>query len=262
MAADRGGPSPVQTAGMTRMRSRLVGAALSFLLAACSGNGDGDASGRSGRRPPPPMVYVAVGASESVGVGADRPEQAWPEVLRRTRLPEGTSFTNLGIPGATVSTALRDELPRALSLAPTLVTVWLNANDIIAGVAPSTYESQLRQLVRELRRGGQTKVLVANTPPLELLPAYLACRRRPPVAPCREPALALVPPSAVESVVDAYNAAIARVAAAEGAVLVDLHAEAVSAQAGGRLAEMVSSDGFHPNAAGHRAVADAFADAL
>ena len=241
-------------------RAAALGAALVWLLVACSGNGEAPGR-RSGLPGPPPVVYVAVGASETAGVGADLPEQGWPEVLRRAHLPDGTAYTNLGIPGATVAQAIEQELPRALSLQPTLVTVWLNVNDLVAGVAPPTYESQLGQLVRALRRGGATKVLVANTPPLELLPAYVDCRRPQPARRCPFGPL-LPPPALVSSAVGDYNAAIKRVADAEGAVLVDLHAAALRQDAKGALAPMVSRDGFHPSTLGHRAVADTFGEAL
>lgn len=230
------------------------------LLAACSsGRGDGPPAPREATAPPPP-VYVAVGASETVGVGADLPEQAWPEVLRRTRLPEGTVFTNVGISGATVAQALDQELPRALAAQPTLVTVWLNVNDLLAGVPAGRYEGQLRQLVRALRRGGAARVLVANTPPLQLLPSYLACRRQPASA-CGVVA-ALVPPERLAATVDSYNAAIARVAEEEGAVLVDLHGASLRKQAAAEFAPLVARDGFHPSTLGHRAVADTFGAAL
>src|SRR4051794_15124063 len=77
----------------------------------------------------PPVTYVAVGASESVGVGTDDPlREAWPQVLYRNALPRRTVFVNLGIPGATVERALTDEVDQAVALSPTVVTVWLNVN--------------------------------------------------------------------------------------------------------------------------------------
>lgn len=253
--------SPVAAPTLLRRRAvlALVASALAWLLVACWGDGDRPASPRTSG--PPPVVYVAVGASETAGMGADRPEQAWPEVLRREHLPERTAYTNLGIPGATVAQALDQELPRALPLQPTLVTVWLNVNDLLAGVAPATYEAQLGQLVRALRQGGDTKVLVANTPPLELLPAYVDCRRPQPARRCPLGPL-LPPPALVAAAVSNYNAVIARVADAEGAVLVDLHAAALARQAKGGFAPLVGTDGFHPSPLGHRAVAETFAQAL
>jgi hypothetical protein len=67
---------------------------------------------------------VAVGANETVGLGADDPlRDAWPQILFRTVLPRGTVFVNLGSPGATVANALDREVADAIALSPTLVTV-------------------------------------------------------------------------------------------------------------------------------------------
>ncbi|MDP8976885.1 MAG: SGNH/GDSL hydrolase family protein [Actinomycetota bacterium] len=241
--------------------SGVLGMALvAALLVACTIDRDAARVADPREAPPaPPEVYVAVGASETVGVGADLPEQAWPEVLRRTRLPEGTAFTNVGISGATVTQALEQELPRALSLRPTLATVWLNVNDLTSGVPADRYEAQLGQLVRALRREGATKVLVANTPPVQLLPSYQACRRSP-TGFCA--LIASLPPDVIAAAVETYNAAVQRVARAEGAVLVDLHGASLRAADTGEFEALVAADGFHPSTLGHRAVADAFADAL
>jgi len=216
----------------------------------------------------PPVVYVAVGASESVGVGADDPpRQAWTQVFSETALPKRTQFVNLGIPGATVADAISRELPQALTLTPTIVTVWLNVNDLTSLVSPDQYEKQLDDLVHQLRRGGATRVLVANTPPLDRLPAYLACLPNPPTGspPCAINGVArLLLPNAtvVNAAVAAYNDAVTRVVTKEGAVLVDLNAVGMQARADGREPSLVGPDGFHPSTAGHAVVAKAFADAL
>jgi acyl-CoA thioesterase-1 len=200
-------------------------------------------------------VYVAVGASETVGVGADDPEtQAWPQVLHDTALPD-SRLVNVGVSGSTVGEALVAQLPRALAAEPDVVTVWLAVNDLARLVPVEAYEQQLRKLVEPLRRDGRTKVLVGNVPALEQLPAYLACL---PDAPPQDVACALpfVPTKAeIRGFVDAYNAAIARVVRDEGAVLVDLAAQR-------QLTGLVSGDGFHPSTAGHEVVAASFADAL
>jgi len=201
----------------------------------------------------PPPVYVSVGASETTGAGSDQPlRDGWPRVLHRTALPAGAVHVNMGIPGATVAQALAEELPTTLDARPNLVTVWLNVNDITRGVAVATYEAQLDSLVRQLRRGGQTRVLVANTPPLDRLPAYQQGRL-----------LADLPaPEEVQEVVGRYNAAIARVVERHGAFLVDLHAAGMAARAAGTEASFISRDGFHPSTAGHARVAEAFAEVL
>jgi len=216
----------------------------------------------------PPLVYVAVGASESVGVGAtDTHRNAWTQVFFRTALPRSAVFVNMAVPGSTVADALAAQVPEAVALSPDVVTVWLNVNDILHGVTPGLYEADLTKLVTALRRGGATKVLVANRPPLDDLPAFRAClpgATAPRGVPCPVSgalAGAVPAPATLNAVVDAYNAAIARVAAATGAVLVDLHAAGLTARRDGTEASLVSSDGFHPSDAGHALVAQTFAAA-
>src|SRR3982074_160611 len=172
-----------------------------------------------------PVVYAAIGASETLGVGADdRSLQAWPRGFSKDVLPRSAMLHNFGIPGATTAQALRDEVPSALALHPTVVTVWLNVNDLISGVTAQDYGSQLRQLLRDLRQGGQAPGLVANTPDLAPLPAFPACLPAPPPGSrCLIPSQFMPTPQAVATAVAEYNAAISDAARQEGATLVDLH---------------------------------------
>jgi lysophospholipase L1-like esterase len=243
-----------------KLRAALCLALL--LVAGCStGAGSSPAPPqRSARTPaptPPPVVYAAVGASDTAGIGAQDPRsQAWPTVLYQTALPRTAVMYTFGIPGETTQAALAAEVPAALAVRPTLVTVWLNVDDLAAGVSAADYEAQLGQLVHALRRGGATKVLVADTPYLDRLPVYLACRAGAAVCPF---AGAVPAPAELNAAVDAYNAAIARVEQREGAVLVDLHAQG---EVPDQHPDWVSADGFHPNAAGYASVAARFAAAL
>lgn len=234
-----------------------AGIVLSVLLltAACSGGAGGDDDGDQS------FTYAAVGASETVGVGATRPEHdAWPQVLRRAVLDADTTFVNVGVSGSTVRQALEQQLPRAVAAGPDLVTVWLNVNDIVRSVPVAAYERDLAALVSGLRRDGETEVLLANTPPLEDLPVVRACLPNPPPGRrCLLP-VSLPGPEPVIAFVQQFNDAIARVADAHGAVLVDLHAVAV-AERERRLEHYFSGDGFHPSTEGHAAVARTFAAA-
>ena len=182
------------------------------------------------------VVYVAIGASDSYGVGTDDPAtQSWPAVLAR-HLPRGTHFVNLGVPGILLHRAVKVELPVALDAHPTLVTVWLAVNDLAAGVPLPRYRHDLDTLLGTLQRATHARVLVANVPDLALLPAFAG---RAGLAP----------------VVAAWNAAIAGAARAHGAILVDLYAHWRD------LAlhpEYVGPDGLHPTAEGYRRLAEHF----
>src|ERR1700694_5727549 len=240
-----------------RVVTTLVLATLT--LSACG------ATPTAGTRPSPSaparVVYAAIGASETFGVGTDAPSrQAWPRVFSTDVLPRSAVLYNFGIPGATTAQALHDEVPAAMAVHPTVVSVWLNVNALLRGVSAADYEAQLRQLLHTLRRGGQTQVLVANTPDLAQLPAYRACL---PNAPTGGPAClipdGLVPtPQAVTATVDAYNAAISQAAKQEGATLVDLHLNGTQIS---QHPEWISADGFHPNEQGYAAIAKLFEDA-
>ena len=182
------------------------------------------------------FVYVAIGASDSYGVGTDDPAtKSWPAVLARS-LPRGTHFVNLGVPGILLHRALDVELPVALDAHPTLVTVWLAVNDLAAGVPLSSYRHDLGVLLGTLRQATHARVLLANVPDLTLLPAFRAYGGLGPV-------------------VVAWNAAIAAEARAHGAILVDVYAHWRD------LAlhpEYVGPDGLHPTAEGYRRLAELF----
>ncbi|TME78349.1 MAG: hypothetical protein E6I47_12695 [Chloroflexi bacterium] len=219
------------------------------------------AIGNTGAQPSPTaptrLVYAAIGASETFGIGAGDPRQAWPRVFSDDVLPRSAVLHNFGIPGATTAQALHDEVPAALAVHPTVVTVWLNVNDLINGVAAQDYEAQLRQVLRALRRGGQARVLVANTPDLAQLPAYRACLPNAPMAgpTCLIPAGLMPTPQAVAAAVAGYNAAISDAAEKEGATLVDLNLN------DGQIAqhpEWISADGFHPSSQGYAVIAKQF----
>jgi len=201
----------------------------------------------------PAPVYVAVGASETTGAGSDQPlRDGWPRVLHRVAMPPGSVMVNMGVPGTTVAQAIAEQVDATLAARPNLITIWLNVNDMARGVSVAEYERQLETLIRSLRRSVTTRVLVANTPPLDQLPAYQAGRL-----------LGGLPgPDLIQQLVADYNAAIARVVQRQGALLVDLHAVGMAARAAGTDATLVSRDGFHPSTAGHAAVAEAFAKVL
>jgi len=206
-------------------------------------------------------VYAAVGASETIGDGTSEPlREAWPQLVFAA-MPNSASFVNLGFQGATTADAITREVPVAESLHPTVVTVWLNVNDLIDGVSATDFQAHLHTILQRLRATGAA-VYIANTPALDHLPIYLACRRPVPTAcPAGVPD-PLPAPAVLNRMVDDYNAATASAAAATGATVVDLHAASLTARADDSEPNLISADGFHPNAAGARRVADVFISTL
>jgi acyl-CoA thioesterase I len=208
------------------------------------------------------LTYVAMGASETVGIGADHPQaQAWPQVFYRTALPRAAILVNLGVPGSTAARAVRDQLPIAIAVKPDVATVFLNVNDIVDQVPVSAYRADLEMLLEGLRSTG-ARVLVANVPPLDQLPLLKACL---PFAPGPDGSCDTsrrISVEEIDRIVDDFNGAIASVASATGAILVDLHGAGLKVREAGGEASIISSDGFHPSTAGHELIARTFAAAL
>ena len=207
-----------------------------------------DAVGHQHRRG---LVYVAVGASETVGIGADNPQrEAWPVVLHRHRAEEGRVRQPRCLrldrrPGARRAAAggagrrarRRHRVAGRQRPDPPGARAGLRA----AARAPSSTSSG----ATAGRRCWSATCLQSSGCP----PSARACPMPPAGAvPCQLPVVPEV--AEIRAVVTTYNAAIARVAKAEGATLVDL-------SKGRDLTELTGTDGFHPSTAGHRLVAAA-----
>ena len=187
--------------------------------------------------------YVAIGASDTVGVGATDPATgSWPARIA-TLLPPGSAFVNVGVSGSIALQARTAQLPGAIAQRPTVVSIWLAVNDMNATIEPASYANDLGAIVDALVTGTSAKIFVGNVPDLRPVPAYKDADK-----------------VALFRLISAYNAAIAAIAAKyPGRVFaVDLFtgsADLVSTIT-------VSGDGFHPSDAGYQLIADRFAGAM
>ncbi len=195
----------------------------------------------------PTVRYVALGASDAVGVGAsDQNHTAYVPILI-SRLPAGGAALNLGISGETLHSALSDELPAAIQAKPTLITVWLVGNDFKDCVPLKQYTADLNTLLTQLQTKTNAKVFVANAPDFSLLPAIKQaaaagsfCGGSPTQAAIRAETLQ-------------WNQAIDAAVAARHDTLINLY----DANLAGHP-DYISSDGFHPSDAGYLALANLF----
>ena len=232
---------------------------MSTLGAACSGStASVPAATNAGRK----AVYVALGNGETAGNGVkNRIRDAWPQLLYRSAFPRATVFANFGQTNVTVEAALSSQLPPALALAPTVATVNLTEDTFLTRDV-TAFESRFNTLIRRLRRKGTTAVIIGNIPPGDREPGILACSPSPPAGakPCQFD-FAFDPQA--ENARDAsFNAAIARVATANGATLVDLHAAFLAARARGEEDTFWAGNDFSPNEKGHAFIARQFAPAV
>jgi acyl-CoA thioesterase-1 len=190
---------------------------------------------------PRPLTYVAIGASDAVGVGARDPEtEGWVPRFG-VRLGGNVRVVNLGVSGSTLGQALDEQVGPALDAHPDVVTVWLAVNDLNARVPLEQYAAQLDELLTELD-GAHARVLVGNVPDLGRLAAYRG-----------------IDPAPLQAEVDSWNEVIASTTERHGATLVDLYAHW---QEVAEHPEYLSADGFHPSSEGYQALAEVFGEAL
>jgi len=187
--------------------------------------------------------YVAIGASDTVGVGAVDPARgSWPARIAAL-LPSGAAYVNLGVSGSLALQAQREQLPGAVAQRPTVVTVWLAVNDLNATIDPASYQDALGAIVNGLVQGTSAMIFVGNVPDLRGVPVY-----------------ASVDKARLLAGITAYNDAIARVAArsATRVFVVDLFTGSAALVS----TATVATDGFHPSDAGYQLIADRFAGAM
>ncbi len=212
---------------------------LALLLAAC---GRGSAAVGPAGKATSPGVLVGVAASDGVGIGATNPDSDnWVAQLG-ARLPAGTRVINLGISGATAAQAAEQELPVVVDAHAGDVAIWLGVNDYEQRVSLANFSASLQQILARLHSETRVRLFVGNLPDLRLLSAFAG----------RDPA-------ALDADVQRWNAEIARVSTASGAVVVDIYTafSALKEKTG-----LISGDGLHPTTAGYRRIADLFYQAM
>ena len=196
--------------------------------------------------PIPPVIYVAIGASDAVGVGATDPNTQGYVPLIIARLPAHSQALNLGISGNTIHPALTNELPEAIAAHPTLVTVWMVGNDFRNCTPLNQYGADLETLLAQLQTQTHARVFVANLPDMSLLPAFANDAAQ---VPCFQGQTA----DQIRGQVLQWNAAIAAAVALHGDVLVDLFHSDLA-----KHPELIYRDGFHPSTAGYQMLASLF----
>lgn len=190
-----------------------------------------------------PDRYVAIGASDTVGVGASDPRTgSWPARVA-ARLAPGTTYTNLGVSGSLAAQARTQQLQPAVDASPSVVTIWLAVNDLNAGVTATAYRDVIDGFLGELVGRTQARIFVGNVPDLRAVPAYRG-----------------IDAAQLGAQVAAYNRGVAEVAAKypTRVVVVDLFVGSADLMSTGTVAP----DGFHPSDSGYQLIADRFVAAL
>jgi lysophospholipase L1-like esterase len=258
------------------MNRKIVIAALALAVCGCS-----TTKGPTEPTDPTLVLYTAMGASDTTGFGSSIP------CLPLTSCPDGTGYVqsvermledagksvtllNIGIPGAVLSPdvqALGNSLDRGIPANfierempfvqrnATLVTVFAGANDANTvgaavragrgGLDPTAYVQghvdafgrDLRTLVAGIRdRAPDARIVVLNLPNMAALPYSSG--------------LSLTEKQWLQKISVGFSAQ-ANALGSQGALVLDLMCDGTF-----YTASYYSSDGFHPNDAGYRRLAD------
>ena len=175
------------------------------------------------------LLYVALGDSAALGIGASDPDAGYvglvaDEIAALTG--ERVRVRNLSIDGATLAVCIRDELPRLAKLQPDICTLAIGANDVW------TFEAErFRREYEEICAALPPGTIVGELPDFSVVPV----RRR----------------------VREANRIIHEVAGGHGFPVAPLTA---TTSVGGLVAALLGAAGdlFHPNDRGHRRWAAAF----
>jgi lysophospholipase L1-like esterase len=178
------------------------------------------------------VIYVALGDSTGVGVGAEHGGYV-ARLFERIRHERPDSrLTNLCVSGATTEDVLRDQTGPAISSSTTLVTLGIGINDAGRGVSPERFARNYEEIIKRVRARTNAPIVITNLPDVSLapvVPLYMRdeARRR----------------------IELYNDRIAEIAARHSLRVVD--AFSTTHEVIPTHPEFFSSDGFHPSDIGY-----------
>jgi phosphatidylinositol alpha 1,6-mannosyltransferase len=185
-------------------------------------------------------TYTALGDSFTAGLVTGEPR--WADEVARALGPR-TRYENLAWIGATSADVEREQLDRAISLEPDVVTLVCGANDVLESVRPDAgaYAARLARMFARLRSEAPRAAVITATYPdisrfLDLRPRTRA---------------------RVEKGMRLFNAACRGVAERHGIALLEGFNHPAASERG-----TYADDGFHPSPEGHRRAAAAFLRAL
>ncbi len=180
-----------------------------------------------------PIVYVALGDSTGVGVGARKGGGYVARLFERVeRVRPGSRLVNLCVSGATTADVLRAQVGRVGQARPSLVTVGIGINDLTRMSAPEQFARNFEEIVTRVRERTAAPFVVSNLPDISHAPRVPDFMR-----------------GDARRAVLLYNERIAEAAARHGLHLADSYAK--SAEVIPTHPEFFSADGFHPSDEGY-----------
>ena len=179
-----------------------------------------------------PIVYVALGDSTGVGVGARDGGYVVRLFNRLIERRPGSKLTNLCVSGATTEDLVRGQLDRGVAMNPDLVTVGIGINDIGHGLTIDQFAKNYENIFSTLRDKTHAQIVVTNVPDISSGPRIPGSMR-----------------SQYQQQIIKFNERLEEIAKRHGVTVFDMYT--VSKDELPAHPEYFSSDGFHPSDAGY-----------
>jgi acyl-CoA thioesterase-1 len=178
------------------------------------------------------VTIVALGDSITAGYAVRRGFPSfWKQMLVEKYPDAKTEMINSGISGDTSSDGLARLDWSALAYEPDLVTINFGINDCVLGLGLEEFEMNFVEMVRRIRAGPNSEILLLSSQPLETLP--------------------------YDRLVLDYYQSVQRVAKEMDTGFVDVYGSWMArVQEGTPLGSLILPGLDHPNEAGYRIIAE------
>lgn len=178
------------------------------------------------------VIYVALGDSTGVGVGAEHGGYVGRVFERIKHERPGSRLTNLCVSGATTEDVLRDQTGPAISSSTTLVTLGIGINDAGRGVSVERFARNYEEIIKRVRARTNAPIVITNLPDVSLAPVVPLFMR-----------------DEARRRIELYNERITDIATRYGLRVVD--AFSTTHEVIPTHPEFFSADGFHPSDIGY-----------
>lgn len=181
-----------------------------------------------------PFIYVALGDSTAEGMGATRHSRAYTSIVFSSLKSRyrTAKYHNIARSGAVLTDVVSTQLPKALEIKPSLITISIGANDIIRRTSISEFESNLFLLLKTLQQKTDATIVISTIPDLSLTPAVPKLLKK-----------------YSQYKAGKLNNVILQVGKATNTITVDLFEDSRSVLEA--FPEAIASDGFHPSDFGY-----------
>jgi lysophospholipase L1-like esterase len=179
-----------------------------------------------------PIIYVALGDSTGVGVGAKDGGGYVARLFKRLEAKKPRSrLENLCVSGATTEDLIRGQLEKGVALHPDLVTVGIGINDIGHGLTVEQFAKNYDQILSTLKKTKAT-IVVTNIPDISTAPQIPSSMR-----------------SEYQRRIDTFCKRLEEIAEKHGVTVFDVYT--ITKQELPSHPEYFSADGFHPSDQGY-----------